>query len=262
MSATVAWISFTPVKGLRLRQLDEVDVTERGVPGDRAFFVVEENGKMVSATRLGDLVAVVGSYDLEAGRLALDFPDGAEVAGAVELGDPERIAFFDERFDARPVGGPFSAALSEHVGRPLRLMAAPPERPGVDRGPRGAVTLLSVASLERLREQASEADPVDSRRFRMTFGIDGLEAHAEDAWIGREVRLGEAVVRVTGHVGRCALTTRNADSGVVDFKTLHHLSAYRRDVEATERLPFGVFAEIVAPGRVRLDDAVAVAPAS
>jgi uncharacterized protein YcbX len=260
MPATVAWISFTPVKGLRMHQLEEVEVTELGVPGDRAFFVVEESGKMVSATRLGDLIAVVADYDAEAGTLGLSFPDGTELGKAVELGDSEQIDFFGAPFEARPVHGPFSAALSEQVGRPLRLMAAPPDRSGVDRGPRGAVTLLSVASLERLREQASEADPVDARRFRMTFGIDGLEAHAEDGWVGCEVRLGDAVVRVTGHVGRCAATTRNADTGVVDFKTLHHLSAYRREVEATERLPFGVFAEIVAPGRVRLDDAVSVAP--
>ena len=75
------------------------------------------------------------------------------------------------------VGGAFGAALSEHCGKPLRLMAAPPERRAVDRGPDGAVTLLSLASLERLRDQAGAADPIDPRRFRMTFGLDGLTAH-------------------------------------------------------------------------------------
>ena len=28
----------------------------------------------------------------------------------------------------------------------------------------------------------------------MHFGIDGLEPHAEDAWLGRRVAIGEAVV--------------------------------------------------------------------
>ena len=64
-------------------------------------------------------------------------------------------------------------------------------------------------------------------------------------------------MRVTGNVGRCALTTRNADTGVVDFKTLHHLAAYRRATETTEPLPFGVYAHVLEPGRVRVGDLVA-----
>ena len=59
MVAAVAWISVTPVKGLRLQARDEVQVTEDGVPGDRAFFLVDERGAMVSATRIGPLVSVV-----------------------------------------------------------------------------------------------------------------------------------------------------------------------------------------------------------
>src|SRR4051794_23603057 len=59
VAAAVAWISVTPVKGLRLQDRDEVQLGEQGVPGDRAFFMVDERGMMVSATRLGPLVGVV-----------------------------------------------------------------------------------------------------------------------------------------------------------------------------------------------------------
>ncbi|HET6448535.1 MAG TPA: MOSC domain-containing protein, partial [Conexibacter sp.] len=119
----------------------------------------------------------------------------------------------------------------------------------------GAVTLLSTASLARLRAQAGAGEPVDMRRFRMTFGVEGVEPHAEDGW--RDVRVGAALLRVRGNVGRCAVTTRNADTGVVDFDTLHHLAAYRRDgVETTEPLPFGVHARVLEPGRVRVGDPV------
>src|SRR4051812_49255699 len=108
MTATLAWISFTPVKGLRLQDLPAAHVTEDGIPGDRAFFLVDERGFMVSATRLGPLVAVEPSYDAEAGRLALRFPDGAEVAGHVDLNGFEPVGFYDETLRAQPVGGPFS----------------------------------------------------------------------------------------------------------------------------------------------------------
>ena len=252
----MSWISVAPVKGLRLQQREEVRLSKDGVPGDRAFFTVDDRGAMVSATRVGPLVAVVPEHDPEAGTLALRFPDGRKVAGRIELGEPEEVRFSREHVRARPVLGPFSAALSEHCGRQLRLFETPPERPGVDRGGVGGVTLLSVASLERLRAKAGEEEPVDARRFRMTFGVEGVEAHEEDAWVGREVSVGDSVLRVMGNAGRCALTTRQPDTGVVDFKTLHHLEAYRGEVPTSEALPFGVYARVVQPGRVRRRDAV------
>jgi uncharacterized protein YcbX len=259
LTAAVAWISVTPVKGLRMLPRDEVTLTEDGVPGDRAFFLVDERDTMVSATRVGPLVAVVPDHDADAGTLSLSFPDGEQVAGPIALGEREDVRFGGLNLRAQPVVGAFSEALSEHCGKPLRLFAAPRERPGVDRGRIGAATLLSIASLERLREQAGETQPIDPRRFRMTFGVDGLRPHEEDDWMDRDVRVGDALLRITGHVGRCATTTRQPDTGIVDFKTLHHLKAYRGDVEATERLPFGVHARVLQPGRVRLGDGVALA---
>jgi len=251
----VAWISFTPVKGLRIQERAEVEVTEGGIPGDRAFFLADADGAMVNAKRLGALMTVVADHDPANGGLTLRFPDGRELAGAVELDEPIPVRFYRMTLQARPVRGDFAAALSEHAGTPLRLLAAPPERSGVDRGREGAVTLLSTGSLTRLQAQAGAPDPVDPRRFRMTFGVDGVEPHAEDGW--RDVRIGAALVRVRGHVGRCAVTARNADSGEVDFQTLHHLAAYRRNgIETTEPLPFGVHARVLEPGRVRVGDPV------
>ena len=254
----VAWISVTPVKGLRLLPREEVMLTEDGVPGDRAFFLVDERNAMVSVTRLGPLAAVVPEHDVDAGTLALGFPGDRRVAADVDLGEPEAVTFYGLNLQARPVLGPFAEALSAHCEKPVRLFAAPRERPGVDRGRDGAATLLSLASLERLRAEAGSSEPVDPRRFRMTFGLDGLEAHEEDGWIDRDVRLGEALLRINGNVGRCAATTRQPDTGVVDFKALHHLRAYREHVKTTEPLPFGVHARVLEPGRVRLGDAVAL----
>jgi hypothetical protein len=87
--------------------------------------------------------------------------------------------------------------------------------------------------------------------------VDGLDAHEEDGWLDRDVRVGEALVRVLGNVGRCAATTRQPDTGVVDFKALHYLKAYRDEVPTTEPLPFGVHARVIEPGRVRVGDGVA-----
>src|SRR4029077_3693960 len=155
---------------------------------------------------------------------------------------------------------PWQKALSEFVGEPLTLLWS--ERGAVDRGVGGgAATLVSRASLERLGEEAGVTSPVDGRRFRMLFEIDGVEPHAEDEWIGSRVAIGDAVVAPVGNVGRCAVTTKNPDTGEIDLDTLGTLAAYRGEREGrSEPLPFGVHASVVQPGRVRVGDAVRPVP--
>ena len=92
----------------------------------------------------------------------------------------------------------------------------------------------------------------------MNVGIEGVEAHAEDGWLGRRVRIGEVVVIPQGNVGRCAVTTQNPDSGQPDLNTLKAIAAYRDAVETTEPLPFGTHAAVVQRGSIRLGDAVAL----
>jgi uncharacterized protein YcbX len=158
----------------------------------------------------------------------------------------------------RIVLGPWSEALSAFAGRQLRLVRVESEVGGVDRGVRASVSLVSASSLQRLAREAG-VETVDARRFRMLFTIDGVEAHAEDAWVGRDVVVGDAIVRPNGLVGRCAVTTHDPDTGVPTLDTLHLLRGYRGEVPSDEPLPFGVFGEVVRPGRVAVGDAVALA---
>ena len=92
--------------------------------------------------------------------------------------------------------------------------------------------------------------------FRMLFGLDGVDAHAEDSWVGRRVAFGDAVVRLRGLVGRCAVTTHDPDTGLPDLDTLRILTGYRSDVESDEPLPIGVWGGVEQPGRVRVGDPV------
>lgn len=257
MSGSVAWISSSPVKGLRLQHHETAELTERGIPGDRDFFLVNAEGRMISATRLGPLLSAIASYDPGQGELSIEFPGGEKVAGAAEPGEPEEVLFGQLRLQVCPVLGPFSAALSEHAGQPLKLLIAPPERSALDRGAIGAVTLISVSSLSVLAAEAGLDEEVDGRRFRMNLGIDGLEPHAEDGWVDREIDVGEARLQITGNVGRCAVTTRDPDTGEADLDTLGILRRYRSEVETTEPLPLGVYARVLRPGRVSVGAAVA-----
>ncbi|MGK2955495.1 MAG: MOSC domain-containing protein [Solirubrobacterales bacterium] len=263
MAASVAWISIAPVKGMRMQELSEVELGSEGAAGDRKFFLVDENAAMISATRLGPLLGIVPEF-LQGegdGTLSLAFPDGSVVSGPVELGEAEDVAIFTVPYEAKPVLGEYSEAISNHCETPLRLIAMPEERPGVDRGEYGPATILGVGSIDRLEAQATEdGEPgeIDRRRFRMNFGVDGIEPHEEDLWMNQRVKIGAAEVEVKERVGRCAATTRDPDRGDVDLKTLHHLKAYRGDNDSPEPLPFGVYATVASSGRIRLGDPVAV----
>ena len=251
MSLRVAWISHCPVKGLALRQLDECDLTEAGVAGDREFFLVDENDRLVNSKGLGALQQIVPHYD--GGSLTLTFPDGTTVSRELGFDGALDARFWNVTVEVRVVDGPWSDAISDFAGRDLRLVRAP--GPAPDRRRSGAATLLGTGSLRALA-RILDVDEVDERHFRMNFGIDGLGEHGEDEWLGRHVRLGEAIVVPQGNVGRCAVTTQNPDSGAPDLDTLKALAAYRGVIETTEPLPFGVYAAVAQPGRVRVGDAV------
>jgi hypothetical protein len=161
-------------------------------------------------------------------------------------------AFYSGTLRGRLIEGPWSAALSECVGQPVRLVE-PVDGNAVDRGTGGAITLISRASLERLRAEAGVSE-LDARRFRMLIELDGVAAHAEDDWVGRRLSVGEAEIAVGGHVGRCLITSRDPESGVIDLPTLDLIRGYRVDARTTEPLPFGVYGEVTTPGVVRVGD--------
>jgi uncharacterized protein YcbX len=254
MPPQVVRISIAPVKSLGLQHPHEVMLDHGGVRGNRRFWLVDEQGRLFNNKRNGPMVRVRSEWDEDTRVLALVFPDGSRVEEAVELGEPVDATMYEHPHPSRRVLGPWEDALSRHVGRPLTLLWA--ESHAVDRGYRGGtVSLVSRASLERLREEAGVDAPVDGRRFRMLFEIDGVRAHEEDEWIGTQVRVGNATIVLNGDVGRCTVTSHDPDRGFTDLDTLRVLARYRPEGR-NEDLPFGVYGAVALPGRVRVGDAV------
>ena len=255
MAGRVARISIAPVKALHLVEPDEVELTRAGVVGDRRFWLVDRDRRLVNGKRHPELMRVQPTWDEASRRLALAFPDGSVVEGEVSPGEPFAAELYRTRHSSRTVPGPWQDALSEFAGEPLTLLWSEggAQDRGNDRG--GWASVISRGSLERLRDEARAGEPVDGRRFRMLFEIEGVEAHEEDSWLGHRVAIGEAVIAPLGDVGRCVVTTCDPDSGVSDFDTLKLLAGYRRE-GVTEPLPFGVYCDVAVPGRVRVGDPV------
>jgi uncharacterized protein len=254
MSITVTALATTAVKGTRVREVAEIELGPRGAHGDRMFFVIDERGQMMNGKNVKTLQTAVADYDRAASTLALSFPDGTVAAGELAYGDTITTRFFSRPKEARELTGPWSDALSVFFGQSLRLVAT---ESAVDRGRKGAISVISRASLARLAEVAAR-DRIDPRRFRMLIEIDGVAAHEEDAWLGRRVRVGAALVKPHGHVGRCVITTRDPDTAHGDLDTLKLLATYRHKIDTTEPLAFGIHGEVLEGGTVRVGDPVVV----
>jgi uncharacterized protein YcbX len=254
VTATVARLSIAPVKSLGLVHPDELELEAYGVRGNRRFWLVDSTRRLFNGKRGGPMVQIAPEWDEASRILALTFPDGTRVDGTVELGEPVDAVMYRHPHPSRRVVGPWEAAISDFVGEPLTLLWA--ETHAVDRGYRGGtVSLVSRGSLEKLGREGGARGPLDGRRFRMLFEIDGVAPHQEDEWLDRQVRIGDATIQLHGDVGRCVVTSHDPDRGVTDFDTLGTLARYRREGR-DEDLPFGVYGTVAVPGRVRVGDLV------
>jgi hypothetical protein len=247
----VSRLAIAPVKGLGLVHPEEVVLRRDGVATDRRFYLVDPDGRLVNNKTCGELMQVRPEVSADAGTLTLRFPNRG-VSGEVALGAAIETSFYGRPVTGRLVDGPWSEAISDHAGRPLRLVRTDEHGAAIDRV--HVVSVISDGSLRALARHAG-VDSVDGRRFRMTIEIEGCDDHEEDGWIGGEVEIGGARIRVTGPVGRCAVTTRNPDTGTSDLDTLGALAGYRT-VKESKAFGCGVCGDVVVEGLVRIGDSL------
>jgi uncharacterized protein YcbX len=212
-----------PVKSMMGEELNAVAVTERGVLGDRAFALVDaENGKIVSAKN-----PKKWSHMFHFRAAYVDPPQSGEPIPAVRvtLPDGTTVTSADEDLDR---------VVSAVLGREVTLKASAPEQPTLEEywpdveelDHRDTVTdeaiaagtffdgapihLLTTATLEALRTAYPDGR-FEVRRFRpnVVLACTSQEAgFAEDAWIGRTLRIGDEVrIGVTDPCPRCVMTT-------------------------------------------------------
>jgi len=251
----VARISVSPVKGFRLAHPDEVHLGPDGVAENRRFLLVDADGQRLRGSLTPWPVRIRAEYDSRTEHMRMHFPDGTTVEGdATPRGDAMHSTSGTIDVTGRIVDGPWDEHLTRLARKPVRLARAD----DVGAAMNAPVTLVSDGSLARLAHEAGR-DAVDSRRFRMLFELDGCDAHEEDTWEGRTFAVGSALVRVGGQVDRCAVTTRDPDTGERDLDTLRLLKGYRGQRESDGAVLFGVYASVERPGVVRVGDTFAPA---
>lgn len=218
---------------------------------NRRFFLVEEGGHLFRGAYYGPLVRVRPEYDSGNEVLTLHFPDGTAVTADAVGDEPASGDFWGRPVPGRVLAPPLCEALSEYAGKRVRILRAAEDGIGTDA--LHAVSVVGDGSLSELG--ARLGDPhLDPRRFRMLVELSGVDPHAEDTWEGALLRLGDAVVRVARPVGRCANITYDPETGLRDHDTLRAIQEYRGKIDG--QICFGVYADVVEPGAVRVGDDV------
>lgn len=243
----VTRIGLTPVKGGRHVARPSVEIGPHGAVGDRVLCLVDPAGDRVLRTvRHPELLRTVPTLDGDRFTLELD---GRIVSGSLPgTGEKKKVDYWGRQVEVELLDGPWTGLYQQLTGEDV-VLARVLEPGGVVFG--GGVSLVLTSSLHALAARVGA--PVTGERFRPTFVVDSgdLAPDRELAWTGREITVGDAVLRVRGGVPRCAVVDLDPVSGRADLPVLKTLSGYGR----TNREPyFGIDADVVRTGHVTTGD--------
>lgn len=261
MSSLVA-IHTYPVKACGASGHDERRVEARGLEGDRRWMVVGEAGRFLTQRELPRLGLVRPTCTASGVRLAA--PGMPVCDGELEQA-AERFAVrvWDDALEARPAVRAAAEWLTRFLGTPARLVhmdadCVRPARSGADHELSFAdaepLLVTTEASLAELRRRVGEE--LEMARFRPNLVVGGTRPFEEDGW--RRIRIGAVELEVVGPCERCSVTT-------LDPKTLeaHPRGEPLRTLARFRRgdgggVLFGVYARALAPGELRVGDALVV----
>jgi uncharacterized protein len=217
-----------PVKSMLGEQIARLEVDQRGCVGDRLWSIRTTTDKIGSGKGSRRFAAIPKLLELRAqkrdGTVVLTFPGGSTCT----------------------IDAPNAAdRVSDHVGQPVTL-AMETEVSHYDDGP---VSLIGSASvLAVARERGESLDPA---RFRANLVLDTIEPFLEDKWVGRQLKIGSAILSVTMTSPRCVM---------VDMKT-GDLPEQPGNLKAVGRVNdacLGVIATVVVPGTINQGNTVEV----
>ena len=258
MANTIAAIYRYPVKGLSAEPLDRTTLAPGDcLPHDRRFAIAlpstrfdPENPEWLAKTHF-----VMLMRDEALAHLQTRFdPETGELTIADQSGPPLR-ARITEPEGARQAADFVAEFLGDSVARPLRIVEAPGHAFADARKKPNAtadkyISLINRASLAAL-EEAVET-PVDPLRFRANIYFDGPPAWRELDWIGSDITLGGARLRVVSPITRCAATEVNPETAERDLDTV---AALRRHFDHNL---MGIYAEVTEGGNIAIGDRLAV----
>ena len=238
-----------PIKAHGVEALDAVTLAAGAtMPWDRVWAIAVEGAKVAPGSRewarCANFSRGAKSPALMAVRAVVD-----EGAGRVTLTHPRQPAITvdpDDADDAARLVAWVTPLADPGRAKPAFVVRADV---GMTDSAFPSISILSRASLAALGERLGMELAME--RFRGNLWIEGLAPFAEFDLVGREIRVGGAVLAVRQPITRCLATAANPATGVRDADTLGGLEA------GWGHTDFGVYAEVVEGGRVAVGDGVA-----
>jgi uncharacterized protein YcbX len=261
-----------PVKSMMGEELNAVEVTERGLVGDRRFALVDRStGKIAGAKnprKWGNFFDFRAAYveppergsKLPAVRLTL--PDGTvvtseqpDLAQILSKALGHEVDFAEAQGDGESSGAQAEEYWPDMEGLDYRDTVTDFELPAGTFFDLAVVHLLTTATIDHLRALYLHGR-FEVRRFRPNIVVltgPDAQGFVENDWIGHTVAIGDQVrLRITGPCPRCVMTTLPQgdlpkDPGILRTAAQHN------------QANVGVYADVISGGTTRRGDPVTLA---
>lgn len=262
-----------PVKSMAGEELDEAQITPRGLLGDRAYALVDGRNKVGTARKLKRILDCRPRFlsppradDPEPPPVIITLPDGRTVSSEQSDSAAVLSQFFAHDvtlLSSPPAGLALEFAAGTLAGKhadttEVPLASAAPPGTFVDYATLHILTTSTLAQLAKAYPQGR----FDICRFRPNIVMETSDVgFVENAWLGRTLALGEEVrLRVTIPCPRCVIPTLPQEGLPKDpgiLRTIAQLN--RQDLGDFGNLPcVGVCADVLQPGVIRRGDTVRV----
>jgi uncharacterized protein YcbX len=261
LEVSLAELYVHPIKSCGGTAPDQALLIETGFEFDRAWMVVDAQGRFVTQRKLPRMALIqpaLSALDMELrapGMLALTVPLG-------EPGAAVRVTVWNDEVAACDMGDAPAQWFSDFLGKPLRLVRFDPAHRRLasaqwtgeidaaaafsDEYP---LLVTSQAGLDELNRRlaASGAAPVTMQRFRPNLVLAGLDAHGEDHL--DEIRFdtpdGPVRLKLVKPCSRCGIPDVDPLTAETGHAVGDALAAYRADARLNGALTFGMNAVIV-----------------
>ena len=253
---------------------------EHGIPGDRCWTLLDQQGAMKAGKKHAVLMSMRATLQDEpcpeqrSPHVTITLPDGRTVSSQDSTANATLSAVVGEQLSFCPLIDPelwsrfrrlpppaesdpeasMRAVFARTEDEPLPDLSHFPKALFEYESPPGTffdaypLLIMSTAALACMTAQSDAA--FDLRRFRPNLVVDTDSAgFPETQWVGQRLRIGEAELEVTTDCPRCVMVTHPVDELPKDPSVMRALVQHNGG-------NLGVYANVTRPGTIAVGDSV------
>lgn len=259
--ARIARLFIYPVKSCAGVEVQEAVLTETGLDLDRAWMVVDAEGRFVTQRQLPRMALVTAR--MKTHEVVLRAPGMLALHLEIEaVEQPVKVRIWNDEVAAYDMGAVAAQWFSDFLGRELRLVRFDPEHrrlsslqwtAGIEAANQFSdgfpLLVISQASLDGLNARLAAAGhgAVGIERFRPNIVLAGLQAHEEDGLEVIRIAAAEEVqLRPVKPCPRCPIPNIDPATGEASPQVLDTLRGYRRNERVQGAATFGMNAIVLS----------------